>query len=238
MGVANNSHLRLSGKDCGENAVRKICASILHFKRTVSAEKSVRVFFCTWKAISRRCFVVQMAPLCPQSWILETPSQGPLPIPTPVSYTLRSSAETWDVFTYASQGEKDEEHRKKNFGWPKWSMDMGVRWAIEMATLMGRLELLLGLLSINMCATLCLKQQKKTTCIKCLSGSLMSKEYPPPKALRTPICGFLRVPAVFCENQRFPNALFSGKRREPARISENQRKSAFGLGFVTLGSSP
>ena len=58
---------------------------------------------------------------------------------------------------------------------------------------------------------------------------------------QTPICGFLRVPAVFCgflrksavfcENLRFPNALFSRKRRESAKISENQRKSAFGLGL-------
>ena len=58
---------------------------------------------------------------------------------------------------------------------------------------------------------------------------------------QTPICGFLRVPAifcgflrksaVFCENPRFPNALFSRKRRESAKISENQRKSAFGLGL-------
>ena len=83
---------------------------------------------------------------------------------------------------------------------------------------------------------------------------------------QTPICGFLRVPAVFCgscenqrffcENLRFPNALFSRKRRESAKICENQRKSAFGLGFpkasgvgvvsttpvwarfVPLGSSP
>ena len=50
---------------------------------------------------------------------------------------------------------------------------------------------------------------------------------------QTPICGFLRVPAVmcgflrqsavFCENLRFPNALFSKKRQE---ICKNQRKSA------------
>ena len=56
---------------------------------------------------------------------------------------------------------------------------------------------------------------------------------------QTPICGFLRVPAVFCgflrksavsfENLRFPNALFSRKRRESAKICENLRKSAFGL---------
>ena len=28
---------------------------------------------------------------------------------------------------------------------------------------------------------------------------------------QTPICGFLRVPAVFCEDLRFPTALFSRK---------------------------
>ena len=40
---------------------------------------------------------------------------------------------------------------------------------------------------------------------------------------QTPICGFLRLPAVFCERLRFPNALFSNKRREYAKISENLR---------------
>ena len=65
---------------------------------------------------------------------------------------------------------------------------------------------------------------------------------------QTPICGFLRVSAVFCgflrksavfcENLRFPNASFSRKRRESAKISENLRKSAFGLGLSPLGSSP
>ena len=44
-------------------------------------------------------------------------------------------------------------------------------------------------------------------------------------------CGFMRKSAVFCENLRFPNALFSKKRRESAKISENQRKTAFGLGL-------
>ena len=34
-------------------------------------------------------------------------------------------------------------------------------------------------------------------------------------------CGFLRKSAVFCENLRFPNALFSRKRRESTKISEN-----------------
>ena len=58
---------------------------------------------------------------------------------------------------------------------------------------------------------------------------------------RTPICSFLRVPAVFCgflrksavscENLRFPNASFSRKRRESAKICENLQKSAFGLGL-------
>ena len=53
---------------------------------------------------------------------------------------------------------------------------------------------------------------------------------------RTPICGFLQVPAVFCgflrksavscANLRFSSALFSRKRRESARISENQRKGS------------
>ena len=61
---------------------------------------------------------------------------------------------------------------------------------------------------------------------------------------RTPICGFLRVPAVscgflrksavFCENLRFPNALFSRKRRESAKISENLRLGS----VVPLGLSP
>ena len=50
---------------------------------------------------------------------------------------------------------------------------------------------------------------------------------------QTPICGFLRVPAAFCgflrksavscENPRFPSALFSRKRRESAKLSENLR---------------
>ena len=48
---------------------------------------------------------------------------------------------------------------------------------------------------------------------------------------RTPICGFLRAPAVSCENQRFStkicashmHALPSRKRRESAKISENLR---------------
>ena len=58
---------------------------------------------------------------------------------------------------------------------------------------------------------------------------------------QTPICGFLRVPAVFCgflrksavfcENLRFRNASFAGKRQESAKISENLRKSAFWLGL-------
>ena len=56
---------------------------------------------------------------------------------------------------------------------------------------------------------------------------------------QTPICGFLRVPAVFghflrkpavfCENLYFPNASFSGRRRESAKITENLRESAFGF---------
>ena len=64
---------------------------------------------------------------------------------------------------------------------------------------------------------------------------------------QTPICGFggfsvkiLRKLAVSCENLRFPNALFFRKRRESAKISENQWKSAFGLGlslrFVPLSA--
>ena len=35
---------------------------------------------------------------------------------------------------------------------------------------------------------------------------------------RTTICGFLSVPAVFCENLRLPNALFSRRRGESAKI--------------------
>ena len=64
---------------------------------------------------------------------------------------------------------------------------------------------------------------------------------------QTPICGFLRVPAVFCgflrksavfcENLRFPNASFSRKRRVSAKISENLRESAFSpLRFVPLSA--
>ena len=51
--------------------------------------------------------------------------------------------------------------------------------------------------------------------------------------LRVPavFCGFLRKSAVFCGNLRFPNASFSWKRRDSAKISENQRKSAFRLGL-------
>ena len=47
---------------------------------------------------------------------------------------------------------------------------------------------------------------------------------------QTPICNFLQVPAVSCENQHssakiciFPNALFSRKRRESAKIREDLR---------------
>ena len=53
-------------------------------------------------------------------------------------------------------------------------------------------------------------------------------------------CGFLRKSVVYCENLRFPNALFSRERQESAKISENLRKSAFGLGlsprFVPLSA--
>ena len=48
---------------------------------------------------------------------------------------------------------------------------------------------------------------------------------------QTPTCAFLRKSAVFCKNLHFPNALFFRKRRESARISENLRKSVFGLGL-------
>ena len=48
-------------------------------------------------------------------------------------------------------------------------------------------------------------------------------------------CGFLRKSCENlrfpCENLRFPNALFSRGRRESAKICENLRKSAFGLGL-------
>ena len=65
---------------------------------------------------------------------------------------------------------------------------------------------------------------------------------------QTPICGFLRVPAVFCgflrksavfcENLRFPNASFSRTRRESAKISENLRfGSVRPLRFVPLGAA-
>ena len=64
---------------------------------------------------------------------------------------------------------------------------------------------------------------------------------------QTPICGFLQVPVVFygflrksaafCENLRFPNALFSKKRRESAKISENLRLgSVCPLRFVPLSA--
>ena len=59
---------------------------------------------------------LSQVPLCLQNWSFETPSRGPLPNPTPVSCTLRSSGVIWDVFTrYASQGEKDEEHDETTF---------------------------------------------------------------------------------------------------------------------------
>ena len=61
-----------------------------------------------------------------------------------------------------------------------------------------------------------------------------------PDTLQMPICGFLRIRAVFCgflrksavscEDPRFPNSLFSRRRREFAKNSENLRKSASGLG--------
>ena len=53
------------------------------------------------------------------------------------------------------------------------------------------------------------------------------------KSKRVPavFCSFLRKSAVFCENLRFPNPSFSRKRRESAKISENLRKSVFGLGL-------
>ena len=68
---------------------------------------------------------------------------------------------------------------------------------------------------------------------------------------RTPICGFLRVPAVFCgclrqsvvfcENLRFPDALFSSKgenQRKSARICENPRLgSVCPLRFVLLSAA-
>ena len=64
---------------------------------------------------------------------------------------------------------------------------------------------------------------------------------------QTPICNFLRVPAVFCsflrkstiscENLRFPNALFSRKSRESAKISENLHlDSVCPLRFVPLSA--
>ena len=50
-------------------------------------------------------------------------------------------------------------------------------------------------------------------------------------------CSFLRKSAVFCENLRFPNALFSKKRRESAKISENLRLgSVCPLRFVPLSA--
>ena len=82
-----------------------------------------------------------------------------------------------------------------------------------------------------------------------LAGQKVTKAWPKPRAAlkgtnlrgQTPICGFLRVPAVlggflrkaavFCENLRLPNALFSKKRRESAEIRENLRESAFGFGL-------
>ena len=59
---------------------------------------------------------------------------------------------------------------------------------------------------------------------------------------QTPICGFLRVPAVFCgflrksavflRKSAFPKCfVFKENLRESAKICENQRKSAFGLGL-------
>ena len=66
-----------------------------------------------------------------------------------------------------------------------------------------------------------------------LKGTNLRGQTPICNFLRVPaiFCGFLRKSAVFCENLRVPNALFSRKRRESAKISENQRKSAFGLGL-------
>ena len=56
----------------------------------------------------------------------ETPSQGPLRTPTPVSCALRSSRVTWDVFTICeSMCKKNGISRNNLFSWPKWSIDTG-----------------------------------------------------------------------------------------------------------------
>ena len=66
-----------------------------------------------------------------------------------------------------------------------------------------------------------------------LKGTNLRGQTPICGFLRFPakICGFLRKSAVSCENLRFPNALFSRKRGESAKICENLRKSEFGIGL-------
>ena len=72
-----------------------------------------------------------------------------------------------------------------------------------------------------------------TVCRAALKGTNLRGQTPICGFLRVPavFCGFLRKSAVFCENLRSPSASFSRKRRESAKISENLRKSAFGLGL-------
>ena len=139
MGLANSSHLGLSGKqsrrapcnvfraadrppegitstawNCGENAVRKICASILP-KRHVSAKKTLSVIFLTHRRPS-------LAGAVFSRWCLSVRNIGfPRPLRRPPVHPNPSQ-----LYTDILWGNVGCEISRNNlFGWPNWNIDTG-----------------------------------------------------------------------------------------------------------------